>query len=245
MGITDVGLYNVRAKILIDRNQNPEAFLKENTIYDPLTVGQHCEKRDPTLAYIAYARGFCDEELIRLTNENSMFKQQARYLVKRRQLELWAQTLQPDNMHRRQLVDQVVSTAVPESQNPEDVSVTVKAFLAADLPIELIEMLEKIVLEPSAFSDNANLKKLLLLTTIQSETGKVMSYIDDIEGIDVCEIARIAIENGLFEEALTLFLVWSRLGKAQLDGLRIKDAIDSYIKAEDSTNYMEVIETAH
>ncbi|KNF04498.1 hypothetical protein PSTG_02408 [Puccinia striiformis f. sp. tritici PST-78] len=278
MGITDVGLYNVRAKILIDRNQNPEAFLKENTIYDPLTVGQHCEKRDPTLAYIAYARGFCDEELIRLTNENSMFKQQARYLVKRRQLELWAQTLQPDNMHRRQLVDQVVSTAVPESQNPEDVSVTVKAFLAADLPIELIEMLEKIVLEPSAFSDNANLKKLLLLTTIQSETGKVMSYIDDIEGIDVCEIARIAIENGLFEEALTLFrkhkmhleamnvlvehvvsidrasqyatkvnepVVWSRLGKAQLDGLRIKDAIDSYIKAEDSTNYMEVIETAH
>ncbi|POV97439.1 hypothetical protein PSTT_15059 [Puccinia striiformis] len=274
MGITDVGLYNVRAKILIDRNQNPEAFLKENTIYDPLTVGQHCEKRDPTLAYIAYARGFCDEELIRLTNENSMFKQQARYLVKRRQLELWAQTLQPDNMHRRQLVDQVVSTAVPESQNPEDVSVTVKAFLAADLPIELIEMLEKIVLEPSAFSDNANLKKLLLLTTIQSETGKVMSYIDDIEGIDVCEIARIAIENGLFEEALTLFrkhkmhleamnvlvehvvsidrasqyatkvnepVVWSRLGKAQLDGLRIKDAIDSYIKAEDSTNYMETL----
>ncbi|KAI9629121.1 hypothetical protein H4Q26_018313 [Puccinia striiformis f. sp. tritici PST-130] len=265
------------AKILIDSNQNPEAFLKENTIYDPLTVGKYCEKRDPTLAYIAYARGFCDEELIRITNENSMFKQQARYLVKRRQLELWAQTLQPDNMHRRQLVDQVVSTAVPESQNPEDVSVTVKAFLAADLPIELIEMLEKIVLEPSAFSDNANLKKLLLLTAIRSEKGKVMHYIDKIEGIDVSEIAGIAIENGLFEEAFTLFrkhkmhleamnvlvehvvsidrasqyatkvnepVVWSRLGKAQLDGLRIKDAIDSYIKAEDPTNYMEVIETA-
>ncbi|POW02753.1 hypothetical protein PSHT_11983 [Puccinia striiformis] len=277
MGITDVGLYNAMAKILIDSNQNPEAFLKENTIYDPLTVGKYCEKRDPTLAYIAYARGFCDEELIRITNENSMFKQQARYLVKRRQLELWAQTLQPDNMHRRQLVDQVVSTAVPESQNPEDVSVTVKAFLAADLPIELIEMLEKIVLEPSAFSDNANLKKLLLLTAIRSEKGKVMNYIDKIEGIDVSEIAGIAIENGLFEEAFTLFrkhkmhleamnvlvehvvsidrasqyatkvnepVVWSRLGKAQLDGLRIKDAIDSYIKAEDPTNYMEVIETA-
>jgi clathrin heavy chain len=36
-----------------------------------------------------------------------MFKQQARYLVKRRQLGLWAQVLVPDNIHRRQLVDQV------------------------------------------------------------------------------------------------------------------------------------------
>lgn len=277
MGQQEPALYNAMAKILIDSNHNPEAFLKENTIYDPLVVGRYCEKRDPTLAYIAYARGFCDEELIRITNENSMFKHQARYLVKRRQLELWAQVLQPDNMYKRQLIDQVVSAAVPESQNPEDISVTVKAFLASDLPIELIELLEKIVLEPSAFSDNANLKKLLLLTSIRSDKGKVMGYIDKLEGFDVPEIAGIAIEHGLYEEAFTLFrknqmhldainvlvehivsidraaqyaakvnepAVWSRLGKAQLDGLRIKDAIDSYVKADDPTNYMEVIETA-
>ena len=36
-----------------------------------------------------------------------MFKQQAHYLVKRRQLELWAQVLAQDNLHRRQLIDQV------------------------------------------------------------------------------------------------------------------------------------------
>jgi hypothetical protein len=36
-----------------------------------------------------------------------MFKQQARYLVKRRIPELWAQVLVPDNMYRRQLIDQV------------------------------------------------------------------------------------------------------------------------------------------
>ncbi|KAJ7111156.1 armadillo-type protein [Mycena crocata] len=36
--------------------------------------------------------------------------------------------------------------------------------------------------------------------------------------------------------------VWSRLAKAQLDGLRVKDSIDSYIKAEDASNFMEVIE---
>ncbi|MBW0487421.1 hypothetical protein O181_027136 [Austropuccinia psidii MF-1] len=276
-GQTDPALYNAMAKILIDSNHNPEAFLKENTIYDPLVVGKYCEKRDPTLAYIAYAKGFCDEELIRITNENSMFKHQARYLVKRRRLDLWAQVLQPDNMYKRQLVDQVVSAAIPESSNPEDISVTVKAFLAADLPIELIDLLEKVVLTPSAFSANANLKKLLLMTAIRSDKGKVMGYIDKLEGFDVEEIAGIAIEHGLVEEAFTVFkkhqmhleainvlvehivsidraaqyaskvnepTVWSRLGKAQLDGLRIKDAIDSYIKAEDPTNYMEVIETA-
>ncbi|KAL6307406.1 armadillo-type protein [Sparassis latifolia] len=38
--------------------------------------------------------------------------------------------------------------------------------------------------------------------------------------------------------------VWSRLVKAQLDGLRIKDAIDSYIKAEDSSNYTEYLQMA-
>ena len=99
-------LYNALAKINIDSNNNPEAFLKENNvrrrfaaffhvhsanaqIYDPLIVGKYCEKRDPFLAYIAYAKGFCDDELISITNDNAMFKHQARYLVKRRRLELW------------------------------------------------------------------------------------------------------------------------------------------------------------
>jgi clathrin heavy chain len=36
-----------------------------------------------------------------------MFKQQARYLVKRRELDLWAQVLVDVNIHRRSLIDQV------------------------------------------------------------------------------------------------------------------------------------------
>ena len=36
-----------------------------------------------------------------------MYKQQARYLVKRRRPDLWAQVLVPENVHRRQLIDQV------------------------------------------------------------------------------------------------------------------------------------------
>ncbi|KAF8518034.1 hypothetical protein BU17DRAFT_76299 [Hysterangium stoloniferum] len=277
-GSQDPSMFNALAKILIDSNNNPEAFLKENNIYEPLVVGKYCEKRDPYLAYIAYAKGFCDEELISITNDNAMFKHQARYLVKRRQLELWAQVLVPDNIHRRPLIDQIVATALPESTDPDDVSVTVKAFIAADLPLELIELLEKIVIEPSPFSDNRNLQNLLLLTAIRAEKGKVVGYINKLQNYDFQDIAKIATENHLYEEALTIYKkydqhafamnvlvehivsldrgveyahkvnlpeVWSRLAKAQLDGLRIKDAIDSYIKAEDPSNFAEVIEIAN
>ncbi|KIM68076.1 hypothetical protein SCLCIDRAFT_1209460 [Scleroderma citrinum Foug A] len=274
-GSQDPAVYNALAKIYIDSNNNPEAFLKDNHLYEPLVVGKFCEARDPYLAYIAYAKGFCDDELIAITNENSMFKQQARYLIKRRQPELWAQVLVSDNIHRRSLIDQIVATALPECTDPDDVSVTVKAFLSADLPLELIELLEKIVIEPSPFSDNRNLQNLLLLTSIRADKGKVVGYINKLENYDSGEIAKIATDHGLFEEAFTIYKkydqhvmamnvlvehvvsidrgleyatkvnkpdVWSRLGKAQLDGLRIKDAIDSYIKADDPSNFAEVIE---
>ncbi len=227
-------------------------------IYEPLIVGKYCEKRDPYLAYIAYAKGLCDDELISITNDNQMYKHQARYLVKRRELELWNQVLDPESIHRRQLVDQVVTTAVPEATDPDDVSVTVKAFMANNLPVQLIELLEKIIIEPSPFSDNRSLQNLLFLTAIRSDKAKVMGYINRLSGYDTNEIARIAIESGLYEEAFTIFQkndqhaeamnvlvehvvsiergfayankinkpeVWSRLGKAQLDGLRVKDAI--------------------
>lgn len=106
-GSQDPAVYNAIAKIYIDSNNNPEQFLKENNLYEPLIIGKFCEVRDPSLAYIAYAKGFCDEELIAMTNANTMYKQQARYLIKRRQPELWAQVLSQENMHRRALIDQV------------------------------------------------------------------------------------------------------------------------------------------
>jgi clathrin heavy chain len=122
----------------------------------------------------------------------------------------------------------------------------------------LIELLEKIIIEPSPFSDNKNLQNLLLLTAIRADKGKVVNYINKLQNYDSVEIAKIATEHGLFEEALTVYKkydqhamainvlvehivsidrgldyavkvnrpeVWSRLAKAQLDGLRIKDSI--------------------
>ena len=41
-----------------------------------------------------------------------------------------------------------------ETQDPEDISVTVKAFMAADLPNELIELLEKIVIDNFVLRDH-------------------------------------------------------------------------------------------
>lgn len=117
-------------------------------------MGKYCEKRDPHLACLAYERGQCDRELINVCNENSLFKSEARYLVRRRDPDLWVEVLSESNPYKRSLIDQVVQTALSETQDPEDISVTVKAFMTADLPNELIELLEKIVLDSSVFSDH-------------------------------------------------------------------------------------------
>ena len=80
-------------------SQLRSAFLvhRENQFYDSRVVGKYCEKRDPHLACVAYERGQCDEELIKVCNENSLFKSQARYLVRRRDPDLWATVLNEEN----------------------------------------------------------------------------------------------------------------------------------------------------
>ena len=66
---------------------------------------------------------------------------------------------------------------MPECTDPEDVSITVKAFMAADLPNELIELLERIVLEQSAFNDNKTLQNLLIFTAVKVKKKKETEYI--------------------------------------------------------------------
>jgi clathrin heavy chain len=80
-GSQDVHVHNALGKIIIDSNNNPEHFLTTNPYYDSRVVGKYCEKRDPTLAVVAYRRGQCDEELINVTNKNSLFKLQARFVI--------------------------------------------------------------------------------------------------------------------------------------------------------------------
>ena len=79
-----------------------------------------------------------------------------------------------------------------------------KAFLSTNLPIELIALLEKIIIERSPFSDNKNLQNLLL-TAIHTEKGQVVGYIEKLTDYDVAEITKIAMDHGLYEEALTIY----------------------------------------
>merc|ERR1712121_202579 len=276
-GSVEPATHNAIAKIYIDSNNNAERFLMENQYYDSKVVGKYCEKRDPHLACKAYERGNCDRELIAVCDENSLFKSEARYLVKSRDMELWAEVLNDENQYRRPLIDQVVQTALAETQDPEDISVTVKAFMASDLPNELIELLEKIVLESSVLSDHRNLQNLLILTAIKADKTKVMEYINRLDNYDAPDIANIAIGSQLYEEAFAIFkkfevnssavqvlienvsnldrayefaercsepAVWSQLGKAQLQQNMVKEAIDSFIKADDPSAYLDVVETA-
>lgn len=204
-GSQDPHVHNALGKIIIDTNNNPEHFLTTNPYYDSLVVGKYAEKRDPNLAVIAYKRGQCDDALIECTSKNALFKPQARYIVERADPALWHKVLDEANPHRASLIEQVVGTALPESRNPEQVSVTVKSFMARGLQSELIELLEKIVLQNSAFSNNANLQNLLILTAIKSDKTRVKGYIYRLDNFDGPAVAEKAIEHGLAEEAFEIY----------------------------------------
>jgi len=273
-GVQEAAVHNALMKIYIDMNNRPEEYLVSNMYYDSKVVGAYCEKRDPHLAFIAYKRGMCDTELVDVTNRHGLFKQQARYLVERQDLDLWATVLTEENEHRRQCIDAVVQNALPETKNADVVSTTVKAFMTADLPNELIELLEKIVLQNSEFSDNRNLQNLLILTAIKADTTRVMDYINRLNNFDMPDIANIAVGSELYEEALVIFKkaelqkeaakvlidyiksieratefaervddaeVWTMLGKSQLGMMMVKECIESFVKANDATMYVEVI----
>jgi len=275
-------LHNAMAMIHIDTNRDPEQFLKTNAFYDSATVGKYVEDKDPHLAYTAYKRawGSCDEQLVDVTNRNGLFRLQARYLVERQSPELWALVLDPESKYQRNVIDQVVSTALPESTSADEVSATVKAFISADLPNELIGLLEKVVFHKSAdFSKNRNLQNLLILTAIKADKTRVMDYINRLDNYDGPEIAKIALGEPyrLYEEAFLIYkkcnlnaeamdtlltnldsleraqefaarcnepVVWYKLGRAQLEGGQVPEAIDSHLKAEDATDYAEVIQAA-
>jgi clathrin heavy chain len=298
-GNQEPATHNAIGKIYITLNRDPLQFLNNNQYYDPKVIGQFCEKTDPHLAFVAYkhARGECDDDLVRVTQDNGLFKDLARYLVEKQDIALWCRVLKPEGFEedapeppsRRYLLDQIVQTALPETKNPDEVSTTVKAFMQCDMPGELIELLERIVLQGSDFSENKNLQNLLILTAIRANKEKVMEYINRLDNFDGPEIASIAVgeQYELFEEALTIYIkfskkttgdeqvthfvsaievivdhirdlerakefaervnakpVWSKLAKAQLDSQLVTEAIASFIKAKDPTDYHLVIAAA-
>lgn len=148
--------------------------------------------------------------------------------------------------------------------------------MTAELPQELIELLERIVLHNSDFSSNDQLQNLLILTAIKSDRSRVMDYITRLDNYDAVGLAQEAEKDQyqLYDEAFTMYKkkdefvraitillhkqnnmksavefadkinkpdVWTELGKAQLDQSMLREAIDSFIKAENPQAYMAVI----
>ncbi len=220
-GNQEPATHNAIGKIYITLNRDPVQFLTNNQFYTPAVLGLFCEKLDPHLAFVAYkhANGECDDSLIRVCQDNGLFKDLARYLVERQDLNLWTRVLKPEGFEeghetpsRRYLLDQVVQTALPETKNADEVSTTVKAFMQNDLPGELIELLERIVLQGSDFANNKNLQNLLILTAIRAAKEKVMEYINRLDNFDGPDIAKIASgeQYGLYEEALTIYVKFGK-----------------------------------
>ena len=301
-GSTEPATHNALGKIYITLNRDPKSFLLNNMFYDPKVLGPYCESLDPQLAFIAYKKGAgeCDEQLIKVSHDHGLYRDLAQYLVERQDLELWAKVLTPEegkeneeDPQRRQLIDQVVEWALPESTNADEVSCTVKAFMAADLPSELINLLERIVLQGSDFSDNKNLQNLLILTAIRADSTRVAGYIDQLDNFDAKDIALICLSEShmLYEEGFNIYVkfakpehtqdkdeqvemqvlavgvlvdcmkdldraktyatqcdekpVWSKLGKAQLENKFPGEAIESFINADDPSEYVQVCAEAN
>jgi len=200
-----------------------------------------------------------------------------RYVMERMDGGLWKEVLNPGNVFRRQLIDQVVSTALPKCKSPDQVSAAVKAFMTANLTHEVIDLLDKIVLHNSAFSANFTLKSLLILAAIKADPLRVMGYINRLDNFDGSAVGKAAVEARLYEEAFAIFKkfnlnvkavnvlldnlktidramefafcveedsLWSQVAKAKLRKGLVSDAIEFFIRADDATQFLEVIKVA-
>ena len=248
VGNQEASTHNAIGKIYITLNKKPQEWLLNNRCYDPKVIGKFCEKFDPYLAYIAYRRawGECDEELIKVTNENGLLKDQARYLVERQDLELWTKVLQDENEYKEQLVDEVVSTALPEADNPDMVSTTVKAFMNANLPHQLIGLLERLVLQDTIFAENRNLQNLLILTAIKAAPDRVKEFIHRMDKFDGPEIANIALgdQYKLYEEAFAIYKKFDHHQKAigvLLDYLNDLERAEEYAQRADESEVWSLL----
>lgn len=141
-GSTDAMVHSSLAKVHIVENNNPEQYLKQNLYYLTRVVGNFCEKSHPYLAYIAYERGHCDDDLIRLCNANNFLKEEAIYLTKRNKRKLWSEVLNKKNPNWRKIIDHFLDFALNERVRDEELKTAVEAFLLSDLKNEFVEIIE-------------------------------------------------------------------------------------------------------
>jgi clathrin heavy chain len=81
--------------------------------------------------------------------------------------------------------------------------------MVAQLPHELIELLEKLVLEGNTLSENRNLQNLLIFTAIKVDKSRVMDYIARLNNFDAIDNAKLAVDSGLHEEAFAIYMKYN------------------------------------
>eukprot|EP00742_Colponemidia_sp_Colp-10_P010839 GILJ01011954.1.p1 GENE.GILJ01011954.1~~GILJ01011954.1.p1 ORF type:complete len:1482 (-),score=281.89 GILJ01011954.1:202-4647(-) len=201
---TDPALYNALGKVYIDTNNNAEDFLTNNQYYDSHVLGAYCENRNTLFAYIAYRRANLDDKVLELTLRNGMWKELARYLVKRQDSALWERALQTQGKELSHIVEAIQQTALPESKVVDEVITAVKAFLKANMNTELTSILDQIVLH-GEFRQNRHLENLLIISATKARPDKVMEYVNNLQCYDADDIANIASGAGLHEVAFTVY----------------------------------------
>eukprot|EP00767_Chilomastix_cuspidata_P001586 gnl/Chilomastix_cuspidata/171.p1 GENE.gnl/Chilomastix_cuspidata/171~~gnl/Chilomastix_cuspidata/171.p1 ORF type:complete len:1855 (+),score=838.99 gnl/Chilomastix_cuspidata/171:43-5565(+) len=229
-GVTDIDTHTAFGKVIVECEMKGDTegldmsardFIQTNPYFNHNELGHFCEKREPTLSFMCYATDSTANsyaDIIRVSNENALHKNLARFLVNKDDPEVWGIALgeetNPEEGDRKSLIDQVISTAIPEAcargeENP--VTTAIRAFKTAELNSRLIELLEKIVLDHTAsefsnvFAQNQSLQTLLVVTAINTDSQRVNSYIKRLEHFDADFVASAAIKKELYEEAFEIY----------------------------------------
>jgi len=113
--------------------------------------------------------------------------------------------------------------------------------MAANLPNELMELLERIILHgppDGEFQSNRNLQNLLILTAIKADKKRVMDYIKRLNNYDGPDIAKIALSDQyqLYEEA---FFIYKKFKKGPETIQVLLDHIDSMERAIEFAQYWD------
>jgi hypothetical protein len=90
-----------------------------------------------------------------------MHKKLARYLMKRKDIDLWLSCLQEESEHKQYLIE-MVTASISESDSEDEIKICVQAFINSALEGELIEILDKIVVHGKTFDHNGTLQNLLI-----------------------------------------------------------------------------------
>jgi len=90
-------------------------------------------------------------------------------------IDKWAEALASEE-ERKEILPALISI-VAKSQDMDKISTTLRAFMFAELPEELILLLEAILFNNELLSSQRNLQNLLILTAIKIRPEKVMSYL--------------------------------------------------------------------